>query len=306
MRALRPIRLARHSGLGDSLKSLLAQFSAATLELNPSIGAQQISQRLTERAQEMLGARAAVLALAGAEEWEIAALTEPQIAWTKAVAIAPGRSLAEHATRAVFHAVSESAAKFWARELAAASGWREVLLARLTAQEGRTLGVLCLADSTHPLSPAESQFLEALASHASVALENVRMFGRIELSRKQWVEDFDAISDFIVVHDAAGKVLRLNRALADVLEVHPQRGHRLGCCISWSCWQPNPQGDARFAANLSVPKEEFTHQAATRTYVISTSRINSGRRRTAHHSRIEGHHRSPGSRAPLSPRARFQ
>ena len=48
-----------------------------------------------------------------------------------------------------------------------------------------------------------------------MALENVRLFSRVEQSRKQWVEDFDAISDFIVVHDAGNRVLRLNRALAD-------------------------------------------------------------------------------------------
>ncbi len=71
------------------------------------------------------------------------------------------------------------------------------------------------------ISETERRLLEALAGHASVALENVRLFSRIERSRKQWVEDIDAISDFIVVHDKAGRVLRLNRVLADLLGTHP-------------------------------------------------------------------------------------
>ena len=63
-----------------------------------------------------------------------------------------------------------------------------------------------------------------------MALENVRLFSRVEQSRKQWVEDFDAISDFIVVHDAGNRVLRLNRALADVLGLQPTEaiGHEIG------------------------------------------------------------------------------
>jgi two-component system NtrC family sensor kinase len=136
---------------------------------------------------------------------------------------------------------------------------------------------------THRLSPTESQLLEALASHASIALENVRMIGRIELSRKQWVEDVDAISDFIVVHDAAGKVLRLNRALADLLEVHPT------AAIGWDVASlgllaTKSEGRCPFCQNLSISKEEITYQVERRTYVISTSRINSeeGGVRTIH------------------------
>ncbi len=282
MRALTPIRLA-HSSLGNSFKSLLAQFSAATLELNPSIGAQQISQRLTERAKEMLGARAAVLALAGRDHWEIASVSGEAASWTKACAANLARSLAAHAQESAFHSVSGATAKFLGETLADASGWSEVLLARLSAQQGQTLGVLCLADPAHDLSAQEIQLLEALASHASVALENVQMFGRIELSRKQWVEDFDAISDLIVVHDAAGRVLRLNRALARVLEVRPQ------AAIGWEVAKlgllaTKPAGRCPFCRNPEACKEEFAHEVKDRTYVISTSRITSeaGELRTIH------------------------
>jgi hypothetical protein len=67
--------------LNGSFESLLAQFSATTLELNPSLGAAEFSRRLTARAAEMLGARAAVLAIARDAEWEIAALSGPAHRW---------------------------------------------------------------------------------------------------------------------------------------------------------------------------------------------------------------------------------
>src|ERR1700675_3174774 len=67
--------------LNGSFESLLAQFSATTLELNPSLGAAEFSRRLTARAAEMLGARAAVLAIASDAEWEIAALSGPAHRW---------------------------------------------------------------------------------------------------------------------------------------------------------------------------------------------------------------------------------
>src|SRR5450755_731522 len=84
MRALKKIREVP-SGVEGSLESLLAQFSASTLELNPSLGSRELCSRLTARAMEMLGARAAVLALAGLSEWRIAALTGPADRWEESI-----------------------------------------------------------------------------------------------------------------------------------------------------------------------------------------------------------------------------
>src|SRR2546425_3992873 len=36
----------------------------------------------------------------------------------------------------------------------------------------------------------------ALASHAALSLENFRRFSQLERSKRQWVEDIDAISDY--------------------------------------------------------------------------------------------------------------
>jgi len=68
---------------------------------------------------------------------------------------------------------------------------------------------------------AEKKLLHALASHAALSLENFRRFSQLERSKRQWVRDIDAISDFIVVHDRAWKIVRTNRSLADHLGLPP-------------------------------------------------------------------------------------
>jgi two-component system NtrC family sensor kinase len=158
--------------------------------------------------------------------------------------------------------------------LAEELGWGELVLARLTGSEDKMLGLLGLADLPGPISPAKSQLVQALVSHASVAFENVRMIERIEQSRRRWVEDFDAISDFILVHDATGKVLRLNRALADLLKVPPTEA------IGWDVGTLGllgtpPARRCSFCCDPNASREEFTHPAKDRTYLISTSRVHS-------------------------------
>jgi two-component system NtrC family sensor kinase len=275
MRAVKKIRVLP-ACLDDSFESLLAQFSATTLELNPSLGTVEFARRLTARAAEMLGARAAVLTLARDTDWEISALTGPAHHWDSASQLRLAAALAEHACVPSIEMRPAPAAKVLGRELAVELGWSELVLARLTGSQGEMLGVLCLVDLQHELSAAESQLLEALAGHASVALENVRLFSRIERSRKQWVEDFDAISDLIVVHDSENLVLRVNRALAEMMGTRPAKavGRDMGKLELLN--SPLQPGRCPFCQNPKAAQEEFTHQAGERTYLVSTSRIHTG------------------------------
>src|SRR5579863_10130467 len=262
--------------LNGSFDSLLAQFSATTLELNPSLGTAEFSRRLTARAAEMLGARAAVLAIASHAEWEIAALSGPAHRWDPMTQHQLAAVLAEQAGIPGEKLREGSAVMLLGRNLAEALVWEELVLARLSGSEGELLGVLCLVDLGRELSATESQLLEALGSHASVALENVRLFSRIERSRKQWVEDFDAITDFIVVHDHDGRVLRLNRALADLLRMPPTEavGRDIGKMELLAT--PAQPGRCPFCRNARAALEEFVHPAGERTYLVSTSRIHAG------------------------------
>jgi PAS domain S-box-containing protein len=262
--------------LDGSFESLLAQFSAATLELNPSLNKPEFAQRLTTRAAEMLGARSAVLVLARESDWEIAALSGPAHRWDAMTQHRLAGTLAEQAAGLGSNLRRGLAERLLGAGLAESLGWKGLVLAPLYGSEAELLGVLCLVDLARELYPAEQQLLEALASHTSVALENVRLFSRIEQSRKQWVQDFDAISDFIIVHDAVNRVLRLNRALADLLELRPTEviGRDMGTLeLLSSTAQP---GFCPFCRNPQATHEEFIHEAADRTFLVSASRIHGG------------------------------
>jgi two-component system NtrC family sensor kinase len=259
--------------LSGSFESLLAQFSATTLELNPSLGAAEFSRRLTARAAEMLGARAAVLAIASDAEWEIAALSGPAHRWDPMTQHHLAGVLAEQARVPGEKLREGSAAMLLGHGLSEALVWEELVLARLSGSEGELLGVLCLVDLSRELTATERQLLEALAGHAAMALENVRLFSRVEQSRKQWVEDFDAISDFIVVHDAGNRVLRLNRALAETLGLRPSEaiGYEIDRLEILDA--PPKEGHCPFCRNPGLAHEEYIHEAAERTFLISASRI---------------------------------
>ena len=262
--------------LDGSFESLLAQFSAATLELNPSLNKPEFAQRLTARAAEMLGARSAVLVLARESDWEIAALSGPAHRWDAMTQHRLAGILAEQAAGLGSNLRSGLAERLLGAGLAESLGWKGLVLAPLYGSEAELLGVLCLVDLARELYPAERQLLEALASHTSVALENVRLFSRIEQSRKQWVQDFDAISDFIIVHDASNRVLRLNRGLADLLELRPTEviGRDMGTLeLLSSTAQP---GFCPFCRNPQAVHEEFIHETADRTFLVSASRIHGG------------------------------
>lgn len=261
------------SRLAGPFESLLAQFSAATLELNPSIPTMEFAQRLTTRASEMLGARAAVLALRNNREWEIAGLTGAAHRWD---ALSRARLAAAFGElSAVPHEGARlgSAAQLLGPELGEALAWEKLALVRLSDSEGEILGMLGLADLGREMTPTEEKLLDALASHASVALENGQLFHRVEQSRKQWVEDFDAISDFIVVHDSENRVLRLNRALAEKLRVRVTEavGREIAKLeILGAIAQP---GYCPFCRDSRAMLEEHIHASSERTYLISSSRI---------------------------------
>src|ERR1700734_4163806 len=284
MRALKRSRDVS-SRLNGSFESLLAQFSATTLELNPSLGAAEFSRRLTARAAEMLGARAAVLALAHDAEWEIAALSGPAHRWDPMTQHHLAGVLAEQASVPGEKLRQGSAAMLLGRGLAEALVWEELVLARLSGSEGELLGVLCLVDLSRELSATERQLVEALAGHAAMALENVRLFSRVEQSRKQWVEDFDAISDFIIVHDSANRVLRINRALADVLGKKPTElvGKEISSLTILAA--TSKEGRCTFCRSAKEFHEEFVYESGERTFLISSSRIQNapqGELRTIH------------------------
>ena len=272
MRALKPNR-AVASRLDDSFETLLALFSSATLEINPSLGSSEFAQRLTARASEMFSARAAILAVPRGASWEIAALSGPATRWNLPVKESVARALAVQADVPPAGLQPAPASQALGRDLAEALGWRSLLCVRLKGSDASMLGILALVDLPERLSAIEIQLLEALVSHASVALENARLFSRIEQSRKQWVEDFDAITDYIVVHDTENRVLRLNRALADLLKLRlVDAAGRPMDSLEILGARALP-GRCPFCRDAEAEREEFVHEARDRFFLVSASRI---------------------------------
>src|ERR1700689_2424501 len=96
MRALKRIREVP-SRLDGSFESLLGQFSATTLELNPPLGTAEFARRLPTRAAGMPGARGVVLVLGRGAEGEVAALSGPALRWEQMVQHRLAAALGEQA-----------------------------------------------------------------------------------------------------------------------------------------------------------------------------------------------------------------
>jgi two-component system NtrC family sensor kinase len=137
--------------------------------------------------------------------------------------------------------------------------------------------VLCLADASSPAAREDEQLLQAIASHASVALENARLFTRMERANRHWIEIFDAISDFIVVHDSAGRVLRINRSLADFIGVQPQEIIGLNMAALLGLGKEPSLDECPFCKTSGRLADEYVHPELDRTYLVSTSQVHGDR-----------------------------
>jgi len=86
---------------------------------------------------------------------------------------------------------------------------------------GRTDRLALSGGSGRTALPEDRLLLLAVAAHASITLENACLFGHLQQTNQHWLEVFDAIGDFIVVHDEQQNILRVNRSLADFVGIAP-------------------------------------------------------------------------------------
>ncbi len=123
-----------------------------------------------------------------------------------------------------------------------------------------------------PPAIEDHQLLRAIAGHASIALENACLFTRMQQANRHWLEVFDAIGDFIVVHDEQHNILRVNRSLADFVGIAPDQlvGINMRALDALStAASPHSCPFCRTGEGL----DEYVHPVLERTYLISTSRI---------------------------------
>ena len=253
---------------------------AIAMDLNSVVRQPELMRNFAVRALSLLGGRSVALSLFQATEFDTVLIRGGPHAVVEGRADnsdkqqlrrfsqALGEALPKYPTDVAF----APAGDVLGNALASSLGWTDCTLVRLAGSSGELLGILCLADRGHTPTPEDHQLLRAIAGHASIALENAGMFTRVEQANHHWLDVFDAIGDFIVVHDEQHNILRVNRSLADFVGIAPDQliGINMRAlevlAISAS---PHSCPLCRTGERL----DEYVHPVLERTYLISTSRI---------------------------------
>jgi len=184
-----------------------------------------------------------------------------------------GQALADLTTKHTEAIVYGAAADLLGSQVASHLGWQDCTTLRLAGSNGELAGVLCLSGRSHSLSQDDRDLLGAIAAHAAMALENARLFTRIEQANRHWVEIFDAISDFIVVHDETDKVLRVNRSLAAMIGVAPAELIGVNMRALLALTSDVASYSCPFCRSMGEGADEFVHPLLDRTHLVSTSRV---------------------------------
>ena len=199
----------------------------------------------------------------------VAADRHLEIARDRLLATALGELVGKHSETVV----SGTAADLLGSEAASAMAWEDCTVVRLPGSSGELAGLLCLSGRSRLLAQEDRTFLEAMAGHAGMAMENARLFTRIEQANRHWMEIFDAITDFIVVHDEADKVLRVNRSLASMIGVPPAELIGINMRALLAVASDVTPYSCPFCRSMAEDTDEFVHPVLDRTYLVSTSRV---------------------------------
>ena len=242
------------------------------LELNTVFHLPEFARNFAARAADLLGGRGVALTLLHVTPPETILLQGPSQVHDKTLLqrlqLVLGAALANHEGDVVF----TPAADLMGTALASSLGWTDCTLVRLAGASDSLIGVLCLADRGVPPADEDEQLLRAIASHGSTALENASLFTRMEHANRHWIEIFDAISDFIVVHDESHNILRVNRALADFVGIAPEQLIGLNMRALDVLGAGTALHSCPFCRSGKTV-DEYLHPALERTYLISTSFI---------------------------------
>ena len=306
------LEVARNLYLSEQHRRHAEALTELAREINGALRLPEFARRFVRRVADLTGSRAALLAVPHEGRFHVVALhSEPAISalvsraegsvaqpahapeHTATPAEAPPGShvpandpaLDRGLERSLAGALGEFAAHHRegvvcgkAEEVMgadAASGlhWEDCTLVRLPGANGELAGVLCLSGRSPALDRDDRVFLETIAGHGAMALENARLFTRIEQANRHWMAIFDAISDLIVVHDHADKVLRVNRSLAAMIGVPPAELVGVDMRSLLALTSDVAPYSCPFCRAMSDDSDEFVHPVFDRTYLVSTSRV---------------------------------
>ena len=156
-----------------------------------------------------------------------------------------------------------------------------------------------------PYSAEEKSLLSTVSGFGAVAVASAEMCASAQsraqelqqilqlsgppqggIASRHWAEIFDAVTDFIVVHDESDKVLHVNRSLADFIGVQPQEIVGVQMPALFALGTEIPQHSCPFCrATLERLPDEYVLPVLDRTYLVSTSRVhgeNADSRQTIH------------------------
>jgi PAS domain S-box-containing protein len=262
-------RLAETSREQQRRARLLMELSR---ELSTHLRLPDFAPNFVNRAADLMGAQAAALAVKQDSALEILSFHGAplgQTAWPRLTS-----AITSLLARRAETVVRGPAAELLGADVASALSWADLCLIRLQGPSAELVGVLCLGNIPKPLEPGDEQLLQAIAAHASIALENVRLFSRTERANRHWVEIFDAITDFIVAHDQSDQVLSVNRSLADFIGVEPRALIGLKMWGLLSTDGASPVDACPFCRSRpGDASDEYVLPMLDRVYLISTSRV---------------------------------
>ena len=270
LEATRNLHLSeQHRRRAEALKGL-------ALELNSHLRLPECARNFVARALDLMGAEAAAFAVQEGSDLETLVLhgtstSGPQLnSLLRRFDHALVDALAQHHPEIV----SASAAELFGPELSSLLGWDDCTMIRLLGSSGDLVGVLCLANRRKALQDEDVQLLQAIAAHASVALENARLFTRMDQANRHWIEIFDAITDFIVAHDQSDHVLRVNRPLANFIGVQPHEliGVNMGALLAMGN-ETSLHACPFCRSTTDATTDEYVLAVLDRTYLVSTSRV---------------------------------
>jgi PAS domain S-box-containing protein len=242
------------------------------LELNTVLHLPEFMRNFALRAAGLLGGRSVALSLFQTPESQTVLMCGASEVEDKSLLRRFSQALTPALPRYPTDVAFAPAGDILGPALASDLGWKDCTLVRLAGSSGELVGVLCLADRGAAPSAEDHQLLRAIAGHASIALENACLFTRMQQANRHWMEVFDAIGDFIVVHDEQHNILRVNRSLADFVGIEPDQliGINMRALEALStAASPHSCPFCRSGEGL----DEYVHPVLERTYLISTSRI---------------------------------
>src|SRR6185312_8904917 len=267
LEATRNLHLAeQHRCRADSLVQL-------ALKLNSFQRLPEFANELVARAKEMTRAAAAVLLVQQGVVLEVAACSSPIKQSGTGMMRQMGAAISQALKLHPEAIVSVAAGEIFGEQGAAELSFGTCVLLRLQGTSEELAGVLLLADCAEGPALEKTQMLQAIAGHGSIALENAQLFNRMERANRHWIEIFDAISDFIVVHDNLGNVLRVNRSLADFIGLGPKQIIGLNIRAVLSMGKEAQTNFCPFCLTTGNAPDEYIHPVLDRTYLVSTSNV---------------------------------